>query len=58
MHPTYYVTCYCNIVLGQLVDEGVVIGPVEVEFEGGARNAKVVASKDAAGNYRLSVAPM
>ena len=31
MHPTYYVARYCNIVFGQLVDEGVVIGAMEVE---------------------------
>ena len=55
VHPTYYVACYRNIVLGQLVDEAVVIGPVEVKYEGGNNSAKVVASKDAGGNYRLSV---
>ena len=37
VHPTHYVACYRNIVLGQLVDEGVVIGPVEVKYEGGAK---------------------
>jgi hypothetical protein len=59
VHPTYYVACYRNIVLGQLVDEGVVIGPVEVKFsEGGTKSTKVVASKDAGGNYRLNVVPM
>ena len=52
---TYYVACYRNIVLGQLVDEAVVIGPVEVKYEGGNNSAKVVASKDAGGNYRLSI---
>ena len=55
VHPTYFVSCYRNIVLGQLVDSGVVIGPVEVKYEAGTRSAKVVASKDAAGNYRLKV---
>ena len=55
VHPTYYVACYRNIVLGQLVDSGVVIGPVEVKYEAGARAAKILASKDAGGNYRLTV---
>ena len=57
VHPTYYVACYRNIVLGQLVDEGVVIGPVEVKYEGGANKATVQASKDAAGNYHINVVP-
>ena len=30
VHPQYYMACYRNIVLGQLVDEGVAIGPVLV----------------------------
>jgi hypothetical protein len=55
VHPTYYVACYRNIILGQLIDEGVVIGPVEVKFEGGAKSTKVVALKDAGGNYQLSM---
>ena len=55
VHPTYYVACYRHIVLGQLVDTGVVIGPCEVKYEGGARVAKMLASKDAAGNYHLKV---
>ena len=40
----------------QLVDSTVVLGPVELKYEGGAQTARVVASKDAAGNYHLSVA--
>ena len=55
VHPTYFVACYRNIVLGQLVDSGVAIGPVEVKYEEGARHATVIASKDAGGNFRLSV---
>ena len=59
VRPTYFVACYRNIVLGQLVDEGVpVIGPVEVAFECGAKSIKVVASKDEGGNYRMSVVPI
>ena len=55
VHPSYYVACYRNIVLGQLVDSGVAIGPVEVKYEAGARVAKILASEDAGGNFRLSV---
>ena len=55
VHPEYYVACYRNIVLGQLVDEAVVIGPVEVKYEDGEKSMKVKATKDAGGNYRLSV---
>ena len=55
VHPTYYVACYRDISLGQLVDSGVAIGPVEVMYEAGATTATVEASKDAAGNYRLTV---
>ena len=55
VHPEYYVACYRNIVLGQLVDEGVVIGPVEVKYEDGVKSMKVKATKGAGGNYRLSV---
>ena len=57
VHPTYYVACYRNIVLGQMVDEGVVIGPVEVKYEGGAKKMTVEASKDATGNYHMNVLP-
>ena len=39
VHPTYYVACYRSIKLGQLVDAGIVIGLVEVKYEGGARKA-------------------
>ena len=56
VHHKYYVVCYRDIVLGQLVDSTVVLGPVEVNYEGGARTARVVASKDATGNYHLNVA--
>ena len=58
VHPTYYVACYRSIKLGQLVDAGIVIGPVEVKYEGGARKAKVAATKDASGNYHLNVVPL
>jgi hypothetical protein len=55
VHPTYFVACYRNIVLGQMVDEGVVIGPVKVKYEDGAHEMTVEASKDPAGNYHLTV---
>ena len=55
VHPTYYIACYHNIILGQLVDSGVAIGPVEVKYEAGAHAAKIIASKDASGNFRLTV---
>ena len=52
VHPTYYVACYRNIVPGQLVDEGVVIGPIEVRYD--AFHAAVVeAFKDSTGNYQM-----
>ena len=57
VHPTYYVACYHNIVLGQMVDEGVVIGPVEVKYDSGIRQMTVEATKDPAGNYRINVSP-
>ena len=53
VHPTYYVACYRNIVPGQLVDEGVVIGPIEVSYVGGFHVASVEAFKDSSGNYQL-----
>ena len=53
VHPTYYVACYRNIVPGQLVDEGVVIGPVEIKYDAGFHAAIVEAFKDATGNYRM-----
>ena len=55
VHPTYYVACYRNIVVGQLVDSGVAIGPVKVKYEAGARIAKILVSENAGGNFRLSV---
>ena len=56
VHPTYYVACYRNIVLGQMVDEGVAIGPVEVKYDG-VHQMTVEASKDIAGNYHINVLP-
>ena len=53
VHPSYYVACYRNITHGQLVDEGVSFGPIEVRYEEGAHLSIVEAFKDAAGNYQL-----
>ena len=55
VHPQYYVACYRNIVLGQLVDEGVAIGPVLVSYDGGAHSKTVQASKNVAGEYFMEV---
>ena len=53
VHPSYYVACYRNIQLGQLVDEGVTIGPLPVEYTGGVHKHTVQAYKDPSGNYFL-----
>lgn len=53
VHPTYYIACYRNIVPGQLVDEGVVIGPIEVRYDAGFHVAVVEAFKDSTGNYQM-----
>ena len=55
VHPEYYVACYRNIVLGQLVDEGVAIGPVFVKYDGGKHAKQVQASKSVSGDYFLEV---
>ena len=55
VHPTYYVACYRNIKLGQLVDEGVSFGPLVVEYAGGVHNHTVQAYKDLCGNYYLKL---
>ena len=53
LQPTYYVACYHNIVPGQLVDEGIAIGPVEVKYDAGIHKVTVEISKDSVGNYQL-----
>ena len=55
VHPSYYVACYRNIVLGQLVDEGVTIGPFELEYKGGVHKHTIQAYKDPSGNYYLKL---
>ena len=55
--PYLLVACYRNIILGQMVDEGVAIGPVELKYEDGVHQMTVEASKDAAGNYHINVLP-
>ena len=53
VHPTYYVACYHKIVLGQDVDMGVAIGPLEVEYTPGNFSITVQAYKTTSGNYTL-----
>ena len=55
VHPTYYVACFHNVVLGELVDESVAIGPVQVSYTGGVHSKTVQASKTLAGDYTLQV---
>ena len=53
LQPTYHVACYHNIVPGQLVDEGIAIGPEEVKYDAGIHEVTVEISKDPTGNYQL-----
>lgn len=53
LQPTYHIACYHNIVLGQPVDEGITMGPVEIKFDGGVYTITVDMFKDLTGNYRL-----
>ena len=56
VHPDYWVACYRNIELGQMVDADVVIGdPVNVEFKGGVNTHTIKAYKDASGDYHLAM---
>ena len=41
LQPTYHVACYHNIVSGQLVDEGIAIGPVKVTYNAGIHKVTV-----------------
>ena len=54
VQPTYFVACYNNLALGQQVDEGAVIGPLEVKYDKGVHNATVEVFKDI-GGYHLKV---
>ena len=52
VHPSYYIACGRNIVLGQLVDEGVTIGRFELYiYKGGVHKHTIQAYKDFSGNY-------
>ena len=53
--PSYFAACYHNLIPGQLVDEGVVIGPVKVQYDRGAYTATVKVLKDEGGNYQMKV---
>ena len=44
MHPQYYVACYRTIKPGQLVSEGVELGPVTLEFKNECTDYTVEAS--------------
>ena len=52
VHPTYYVACFRNIRKGQLVDSGIVLTPVKVQYPHGYTKCEVVASNDG-GTYGL-----
>ena len=52
VHPTYYVACYRQIKHGQMVDAGVQLDPVELQFKDGYTTYKVEAVDDA-GVHRL-----
>ena len=52
VHPVYYAACYRNIELGQLVDSGIALGPVEVAFKDGSTSMTVEAYIDN-GEYKL-----
>ena len=54
VHPSYYVALYRNIKLGQLVDSGVVVGPVDVIFRDGVAT-KTVTAYMSSGQYKLKV---
>ena len=54
VHPSYYVALYRKIKLGQLVDSGVVVGPVDVKFTDG-KTRKSVSAYMNAGQYKLKV---
>ena len=55
VHPSYYVACYRNIVFGQLVDRGISIGPLAVEYTAGVHSLTVQAYRDPSGNYSLKL---
>lgn len=44
VHPSYYVACYRSIQRGQLVDSGIEIGPVKVEYPMGYTKCEVEAT--------------
>ena len=52
VHPTYYIAVYRNIQEGSMVDSGVVMGPVTLEFADGYTSYEVEAAIDG-GKYIL-----
>ena len=57
VHPAYYVSLYRNIKLGQLVDSGIVLGPVKVEFKDGGKRSIGVKAYMENGLCKLKVVP-
>ena len=57
VHPTYYVGCYRDIKLGQLVDSDIALGPVEVKFTEGYTEFQVKA-EDIGGTLKLTATPI
>ena len=55
LQPTYHIACYHSIGLGQLVDEGIAMGPVEVKYDTGVRTLTTEMLKDCTENYRLQL---
>ena len=51
VHPTYYVAGYRDVVLGQLVDEGVSIPAIEVSYDAGVFAHTVQVVEDAGNTY-------
>ena len=52
VHPQYFVACFRKIELGQLVDSGIALGPLEVQFVDGSTTMTVEALIDG-GEYKL-----
>ena len=55
LQPTYHIACYHSIGLGQPVDEGIAMGPVEVKYDAGVHTVTIEMLKDRTGNYRLQL---
>ena len=50
---TYYIACHHNVVSGQQVENGVVLGPIKLEFKEGFCTRIIEVQKDLVGNYQL-----